>query len=132
MIIMEYREFGTENGQTLLLLPDTCCNYQTNFGSVLDALADKYHLICSPIWADRSTYRTPGRILSMQVRWGKNIKSGMKCILPIRISANLTCSMSSGCLVTTPGPPLCFRRSTPSCACRYRRELPYGEQDTTA
>lgn len=73
MIIMEYREFGAENGQTLLLLPGTCCNYQTNFGSVLDALADKYHLICSPIWADRSTYRTPGRILSMQVRWGKNI-----------------------------------------------------------
>ena len=45
MIIMEYREFGAENGQTLLLLPGTCCNYQTNFGSVLDALADKYHLI---------------------------------------------------------------------------------------
>ena len=35
-----------ENGKTLMLLPGTCCNYQTNFSAVLDRLAEKYHLIC--------------------------------------------------------------------------------------
>lgn len=43
---MEYKEFGVENHKTLLLLPGTCCNYQTNFGAVLEPLASKYHLIC--------------------------------------------------------------------------------------
>lgn len=43
---MEYKEFGLENEKTLLLLPGTCCNYQTNFGAVLEPLAAKYHLIC--------------------------------------------------------------------------------------
>lgn len=43
---MEFKELGLENGKTLLLLPGTCCNYQTNFGAVLDDLAAKYQLIC--------------------------------------------------------------------------------------
>lgn len=43
---MEFKEFGLEDGKTLLLLPGTCCNYQTNFGSVLEPLSKKYHLIC--------------------------------------------------------------------------------------
>lgn len=43
---MDYREFGNLNGKTLMLLPGTCCDYQTNFAAVLDALAEKYHLIC--------------------------------------------------------------------------------------
>ena len=37
---------GLETGKTLMLLPGTACDYQTNFGSVLDSLAEKYHLIC--------------------------------------------------------------------------------------
>lgn len=43
---MEYKEFGLENDKTLLLLPGTCCNYQTNFDAVLKPLASEYHLIC--------------------------------------------------------------------------------------
>lgn len=43
---MKYKELGVQGGKTLLLLPGTCCNYETNFGSVLEALASKYHLIC--------------------------------------------------------------------------------------
>lgn len=37
---------GNEKGKTLMLLPGTCCDYQTNFAAVLDRLAEKYHLIC--------------------------------------------------------------------------------------
>lgn len=37
---------GSTNGKTLMLLPDTACDYQTNFGAVLDRLKEKYHLIC--------------------------------------------------------------------------------------
>ena len=33
-------------GKTMMLLPGTACDYQTNFGSVLDALEKKYHVIC--------------------------------------------------------------------------------------
>ena len=43
---MEFVETGNRNGKTLMLLPGTCCNYQTNFGAVLDSLVVKYHLIC--------------------------------------------------------------------------------------
>lgn len=43
---MEYKELGVDNGKTLLLLPGTCCNYQTNFGAILEPLSAKYHLIC--------------------------------------------------------------------------------------
>ena len=43
---MEFVETGNRNGKTLMLLPGTCCNYQTNFGAVLDRLGEKYHLIC--------------------------------------------------------------------------------------
>lgn len=43
---MQFVEIGNENGKTLMLLPGTCCDYQTNFANVLGRLADKYHLIC--------------------------------------------------------------------------------------
>lgn len=43
---MQFDEMGLESGKTLLLLPGTACDYQTNFGSVLDRLGVKYHLIC--------------------------------------------------------------------------------------
>lgn len=43
---MQFDEMGLKTGKTLMLLPGTCCDYQTNFGSVLDKLGEKYHLIC--------------------------------------------------------------------------------------
>ncbi|MBR2810851.1 MAG: hypothetical protein IKD69_05660 [Solobacterium sp.] len=43
---MQFDESGNMNGRTLMLLPGTACDYQTNFGSVYQRLAEKYHLIC--------------------------------------------------------------------------------------
>lgn len=43
---MQFDEMGRKDGKTLMLLPGTACNYQTNFGPVLDRLGDRYHLIC--------------------------------------------------------------------------------------
>lgn len=43
---MQFDEMGLMSGKTLFLLPGTACDYQTNFGSVLDRLGGKYHLVC--------------------------------------------------------------------------------------
>ncbi len=43
---MTFQEFGKEEGKTLMLLPGTCCNWETNFGTVVNELAEKYRLIC--------------------------------------------------------------------------------------
>ena len=43
---MQFDEMGKGTGKTLMLLPGTACDYQTNFGTVLDRLGEKYHLIC--------------------------------------------------------------------------------------
>ena len=43
---MTFEEKGNMDGKTLMLLPGTCCDWQTNFGSVIDRLSEKYHLIC--------------------------------------------------------------------------------------
>ena len=43
---MQFDEIGLKDGKTLMLLPGTACDYQTNFGTVLDRLSAKYHLIC--------------------------------------------------------------------------------------
>ena len=43
---MQFDEIGRKDGKTLMLLPGTACDYQTNFDAVLDRLAAKYHLIC--------------------------------------------------------------------------------------
>lgn len=43
---MTFEEFGKENGKTMMLLPGTCCDWQTNFGTVFSRLVAKYHLIC--------------------------------------------------------------------------------------
>ena len=43
---MTYEEMGNMDGKTLMLLPGTCCDWQTNFGSVIERLSEKYHLIC--------------------------------------------------------------------------------------
>lgn len=43
---MQFDEMGSTNGKTLMLLPGTACDDQTNFGAVLDRLKEKYHLIC--------------------------------------------------------------------------------------
>ena len=43
---MRFDEMGLKDSKTLMLLPGTACDYQTNFGTVLDRLGKKYHLIC--------------------------------------------------------------------------------------
>ena len=43
---MQFDEMGNKSGKTLMLLPGTACDYQTNFATVLDRLGVKYHLIC--------------------------------------------------------------------------------------
>ncbi len=43
---MRFDETGLQGGKTLMLLPGTACDYMTNFGTVLDRLSAKYHLIC--------------------------------------------------------------------------------------
>ena len=43
---MQFDEMGNMDGKTLMLLPGTACDYQTNFAAVLDPLSEKYHLIC--------------------------------------------------------------------------------------
>ena len=43
---MQFDEKGNLTGKTLMLLPGTACDYQTNFATVLDRLGEKYHLIC--------------------------------------------------------------------------------------
>ncbi len=43
---MVFDEMGQEEGMTLMLFPGTCCNYETNFGVVLEELGKHYHLIC--------------------------------------------------------------------------------------
>ncbi len=43
---MQFDELGNIQGKTLMLLPGTACDYQTNFAAVLDRLGEKYHLIC--------------------------------------------------------------------------------------
>lgn len=43
---MTFEEMGNMNGKTLMLLPGTCCDWQSNFGSVVDDIAQKYCLIC--------------------------------------------------------------------------------------
>ena len=43
---MTFKEFGRDGGKTLMLLPGTCCDWETNFGTVVEELSLKYHLIC--------------------------------------------------------------------------------------
>ena len=43
---MQFDEMGNRSGKTLMLLPGTACDYQTNFGTVLERLGEKYNLIC--------------------------------------------------------------------------------------
>ena len=43
---MQFFETGNMSGKTLMLLPGTCCDWQSNFGSVIDDLKEKYHVIC--------------------------------------------------------------------------------------
>ena len=33
---------GNMSGKTMMLLPGTCCDWQTNFGTVIPALAEKF------------------------------------------------------------------------------------------
>lgn len=37
---MEFTEFGSKNGKTLMLLPGTACKWQFNFKNVVDHIID--------------------------------------------------------------------------------------------
>lgn len=43
---MKFTEMGRTDGKTMLLLPGTACTWQINFHTVIDRLAERYHLIC--------------------------------------------------------------------------------------
>ena len=43
---MQFDVMGNADGKTIMLLPGTACNYQMNFGSVLEDLGSRYRLIC--------------------------------------------------------------------------------------
>jgi len=43
---MKFTEKGRPNGKTMLLLPGTACTWEINFYTVIDRLAEQYHLIC--------------------------------------------------------------------------------------
>ncbi len=43
---MQFTEIGKMSGKTLMLLPGTCCDWQTNFETVIPTLSEKYYLIC--------------------------------------------------------------------------------------
>lgn len=43
---MQFTEMGRDDGKTLVLLPGTACTWQVNFARVIDALAERYHLVC--------------------------------------------------------------------------------------
>ena len=43
---MQFDVLGLKTGKILFLLPGTACDYQTNYGSVLDKLREKFHLVC--------------------------------------------------------------------------------------
>ncbi|SCW50957.1 hypothetical protein SAMN02910456_01512 [Ruminococcaceae bacterium YRB3002] len=43
---MTFEERGNMEGKILMLLPGTCCDWQTNFNTVINALGTRYHLIC--------------------------------------------------------------------------------------
>ena len=43
---MQFTEMGLDEGKTMVLLPGTACTWQANFARVIDALAERYHLIC--------------------------------------------------------------------------------------
>ncbi len=43
---MQFEEMGNMSGKSLMLLPGTCCDWQTNFERVIPVLSKKYHLIC--------------------------------------------------------------------------------------
>ena len=38
---MQFEELGNMAGKKLMLLPGTCCDWQTNFGTVIDSLSYK-------------------------------------------------------------------------------------------
>ena len=39
---MQFVEMGNLSGKTMMLLPGTACDYQTNFAAALDRLGEKY------------------------------------------------------------------------------------------
>ena len=43
---MKFYESGNETGPVILLLPDTCCHWRTNFGTVSPLLKQDFREVC--------------------------------------------------------------------------------------
>ena len=43
---MKVYSFGVETNPAIMLLPGTCCHWQSNFGGVIPLLADEYRVLC--------------------------------------------------------------------------------------
>lgn len=43
---MRFYEFGDEQKPVILLLPGTLCLWNSNFGHVVDGLAERFHVVC--------------------------------------------------------------------------------------
>ena len=43
--------WGLKDSKTLMLLPGTACDYQANFGTVLDRLGKKYTWVRNPMYS---------------------------------------------------------------------------------
>ena len=100
---MKFEEFGNKNGKKLLMLPGTACTWQLNFQNVIDALAEKYYLICvnydgfegssdldqgNKIFAKILTIIFVP-MLSGACKWEKSINKDIYNILRIQIFMNL-------------------------------------------
>ena len=71
---MQFEEMGNMSGKTLMLLPGTCCDYQTNFGTVIPKLSEKYHLICVNYDRIKSAYHASKNIYDNVLTQGEPIK----------------------------------------------------------
>ena len=98
---MQFEEMGNRSGKTLMLLPGTARDYQTNFGTVLDRLGVKYHLICVNY---DGFVRYAAR--AMTFRWGAVYRACADAIRPVMMSnkrAPLPCEEALSSLVKENG-----------------------------
>ena len=62
---MKFTEMGKQDGKTMLLLPGTACTWEINFHTVIDRLAEQYHLICVnyiPYFARKTLVKVPPKV----------------------------------------------------------------------
>lgn len=82
---MTFEEFGKENGKTMMLLPGTCCDWQTNFGIVFSRLVAKYHLI-----QRRNVHIDHGIFGSPDLDQSGRLSSGLQSMLVVPLLTSFT------------------------------------------